>query len=253
MSGPGQVAPGGKRPFRSAETISRRADGRRTGPGDPNVALIADNANLATLPLAPITAEMTRFEALFSADKLVGEQNTALIGRIVQENSALPTLETRLFDEHHARDGSYPRVRRCNSDERHGDFHGTGRLPIETNRCGTVCRFTALCQAWVGFTPVDLTEEPEGKWLAATGRRDPRRRACARRVAHREGPRHFRPGPFPSGIRRDRTDRGSSPCPKRRRSRPRTAARRPRTRRPPRSPAAESSTRRRDRPGCLST
>lgn len=67
-------------------------------PGDPNVALIADNADLAALPLAPIAAEMTRLEALFSADKLVRNQYAALTGRIAQENSALQTLETWLTD-----------------------------------------------------------------------------------------------------------------------------------------------------------
>jgi hypothetical protein len=38
-------------------------------PGDPN-ALIADTADIATLPLAPIAAGMTRLEALFSADNM---------------------------------------------------------------------------------------------------------------------------------------------------------------------------------------
>jgi hypothetical protein len=51
-------------------------------PGDSNVALIANNADLASLPLAPIVAEMTRLEALFSADKLVRDQYTALTNRI---------------------------------------------------------------------------------------------------------------------------------------------------------------------------
>jgi hypothetical protein len=67
-------------------------------PVDPNVQLIADNANLSTLPLAPIAAEMVRLEALFSADKLVRDQYSALTGRIAQENSALRNLETRLTD-----------------------------------------------------------------------------------------------------------------------------------------------------------
>ena len=52
----------------------------------------------ATLPLAPIAAEMTRLEALFSADKVVRDQYAALTSRIAQENSALQTLETRLAD-----------------------------------------------------------------------------------------------------------------------------------------------------------
>ena len=89
-------------------------------PGDPSVALIAHNADLASLPLAPIVAEMTRLEALFSADKLVRDQYTALTNRITQENSALQTFETRLADAQGAttrrkdlqneRDGSYGRV-----------------------------------------------------------------------------------------------------------------------------------------------
>lgn len=89
-------------------------------PGDPNVALIADNAELAALPLAPLAAEMTRLEALFSADKLVRDQYAALTGRIAQENSALQTLETRLTDAQGAaarrkelqaeRDDTYGRV-----------------------------------------------------------------------------------------------------------------------------------------------
>lgn len=67
-------------------------------PGDPNVALIPDSADVSTLPLAPIAAEMTRLEALFSADKLVRDQYTALTKRIAQENAALQTLQTRLAD-----------------------------------------------------------------------------------------------------------------------------------------------------------
>jgi hypothetical protein len=67
-------------------------------PGFPGVPLIADNDELAALPLAPIAAEMTRLEALFSADKLVRDQYSALTGRIAQENSALQTFENRLTD-----------------------------------------------------------------------------------------------------------------------------------------------------------
>ena len=48
-------------------------------PGDPSVPLIADDADLSTLPLAPIAAEMARLEALFSADKLVRDQYTACL------------------------------------------------------------------------------------------------------------------------------------------------------------------------------
>jgi hypothetical protein len=66
--------------------------------GDPNVPLITDKADLGVLPLASIVAEMTRLEALFSADKLVRDQYSALTARVAQENSALHTLETRLTD-----------------------------------------------------------------------------------------------------------------------------------------------------------
>lgn len=89
-------------------------------PGDSNVPLIAYNADLASLPLAQIAAEMVRLEALFSADKLVREHYSALTGRIAQESSALQTLETRLTDAQGAaerrrdlqneRDDTYGRV-----------------------------------------------------------------------------------------------------------------------------------------------
>jgi hypothetical protein len=97
----------------------RKLNGVAPSAGDPNVALIADTADISTLPLAPI-AEMTRLEALLSADKLVREQYAALTGRIAQENSALQTLETRLADAQGAaarrkdlqteRDDTYGRV-----------------------------------------------------------------------------------------------------------------------------------------------
>lgn len=76
----------------------RKLNGVPPSPGDPNVALIADEADLAMLPLATIVAEMARLEALFGADKLVREQYAALTKRIAQENSALQTLEARLTD-----------------------------------------------------------------------------------------------------------------------------------------------------------
>jgi hypothetical protein len=98
----------------------RKLNGAPPPPGDPNVALIPDTADLSTLPLAPIAAEMMRLEALFSADKVVREQYTALTGRIAQENSALQTLEIRLTDAQGAavrrkdlqteRDDTYGRV-----------------------------------------------------------------------------------------------------------------------------------------------
>lgn len=76
----------------------RKLNGVPPPPGDPNVALIPDDTDVSTLPLEPIAAEMTRLETLFSADKLVRDQYSALTRRIGQENSALQTLETRLTD-----------------------------------------------------------------------------------------------------------------------------------------------------------
>jgi len=98
----------------------RKLNGVPPPPGDPNVALIPDNADVSTLPLAPIAAEMTRLEALFSAEKIVRDQYAALTNRIAQENSALQTLEIRLTDTQGAaarredlqteRDDTYGRV-----------------------------------------------------------------------------------------------------------------------------------------------
>lgn len=103
-----------------ADSEVQKLRGVAPPPGDPNVALVADNADLSSLPLAPVAAEMKRLEALFSADKLVRDQYTALTGRIAQENSALQTLETRLADAQGAaarrkdlqaeRDDTYKRV-----------------------------------------------------------------------------------------------------------------------------------------------
>lgn len=88
--------------------------------GDPNMPLVVENADLTALALAPIAAEMTRLEALFSADKLVRDQYAVLTGRIALENSALQTLETRLTEAQGAatrrkelqaeRDDAYGRV-----------------------------------------------------------------------------------------------------------------------------------------------
>ncbi len=103
-----------------ADSEVQKLHGVAPPPGDPNVTLVADNADLSSLPLAPVSAEMKRLEALFSADKLVRDQYTALASRIAQENSALQTLETRLADAQGAaarrkdlqaeRDDTYGRV-----------------------------------------------------------------------------------------------------------------------------------------------
>lgn len=98
----------------------RKLNGTPPPPGDSNVALIPDTADLSALPLAPIAAEMSRLEALFSADKVIRDQYKALTSRIAQESSALQTLESRLADAQGAaarrkdlqteRDDTYGRV-----------------------------------------------------------------------------------------------------------------------------------------------
>jgi len=65
---------------------------------DPNTPLIAEGVDLGTLNLSIIIAEITRLEALFSADKVVREQYAALTKRIGQGNATLKTLETKLAD-----------------------------------------------------------------------------------------------------------------------------------------------------------
>ncbi|MEJ7592480.1 MAG: TrlF family AAA-like ATPase [Planctomycetaceae bacterium] len=98
----------------------RKLNGDPPPPGDPSIPLIPDAADVSTLPLAPITAEMTRLESLFSADKIVRDQYTALTSRITKETSALQSLETKHTDAKGAaprrkalqaeRDDSYGRV-----------------------------------------------------------------------------------------------------------------------------------------------
>jgi AAA domain, putative AbiEii toxin, Type IV TA system len=89
-------------------------------PGAPNVALIADGEDLATVKLATIKAEMVRLEQFISADTVIRSQYVALSSRIAQENGALKALETRLIDAQAAlarrkalqteREASYGRV-----------------------------------------------------------------------------------------------------------------------------------------------
>ncbi|MBZ7921537.1 AAA family ATPase [Ensifer adhaerens] len=88
--------------------------------GDPNTSLFPDTADLTKLTLNILMAEMTRLEALVSADNIVRGQYAALSQRIGQENTALQTLQTRLTDAQGAaarrrelqgeRDAAYGRV-----------------------------------------------------------------------------------------------------------------------------------------------
>ena len=78
--------------------------GPPVAPGDPNAPLFPETADLSKLTLRMLLVEMTRIEALVSADNLVRNQYSALSQRIVQENTFLQTLQTRLTDAQGAAD-----------------------------------------------------------------------------------------------------------------------------------------------------
>lgn len=88
--------------------------------GDPNTPLFPDTADLSKLTLNTLLAEMTRLEALVSADNIIRGQYSALSQRIAQENTALQSVQTRLTDAQGAaarrkqlqgeRDAAYGRV-----------------------------------------------------------------------------------------------------------------------------------------------
>ena len=167
----------------------RKLNGVPPPPGDPNVALIADDADLATLPLAPIAAEMTRLEALFSADKLVRDQYAALTGRIAQENSALQTLETRLTDAQGAaarrkelqteRDDTYGRVFEAIINEQNA-LAGLyaplmARLAASSGtlkKLSFSVRRIADVQAWGSVAERELLDLPQGRALPRPGLAD---------------------------------------------------------------------------------
>ncbi|WP_322628791.1 AAA family ATPase [Halothiobacillus sp.] len=79
-------------------------NGKPLQPGDPNTTFIADDVDIGTLSLSTIAAEMTRLEALFSADKVVRDQYAALTKRIGQENANLKASEAKLTDAQSAAD-----------------------------------------------------------------------------------------------------------------------------------------------------
>jgi hypothetical protein len=101
------------------ENISK-LNGEPTQVISPDIPLIAGNADLSTLGLFIVNAEMGRLEALFSADKVTRDQYAALNKRIENGEAALKLLETKLLDAKGAmarkremqaeRDDSYKRV-----------------------------------------------------------------------------------------------------------------------------------------------
>jgi len=97
---------------------------------DPNTPLIGDTADLSTVQLAMIKAEMTRLEQFISADQVVRGQYAALSKRIGQENGELEALTARLLDAQGAavrrralqseREAAYGRVFQAIVDEQAG-------------------------------------------------------------------------------------------------------------------------------------
>jgi hypothetical protein len=73
-------------------------------PIDPNVALIADTAELNDQPLALLEAEITRLEKLVSVDRDTTNKFTALSKRITDETTALVRLKEKLADYEGAKD-----------------------------------------------------------------------------------------------------------------------------------------------------
>lgn len=65
---------------------------------DPATPYFSDSADLSKLTLNTLQAEMTRLEALVSADALMRRQYAALSQRIAKESGALQTIEKRLVD-----------------------------------------------------------------------------------------------------------------------------------------------------------
>ncbi|BDD93766.1 DNA repair ATPase [Pandoraea sp. NE5] len=66
--------------------------------GDPAVPLIQADADLKTVQLAVLKAEMARLEKRISADTVVRNQYTTLSKKIATEKAALQALKTRLDD-----------------------------------------------------------------------------------------------------------------------------------------------------------
>lgn len=72
--------------------------GTPVAPGAPDTPVFHEAVDLTELPLNTLLAEMTRLEALISADNLVRSQYAALSQRIALESGALQNLQVRLRD-----------------------------------------------------------------------------------------------------------------------------------------------------------
>lgn len=72
--------------------------------GDPNMPFITDGADLDTIHLATLKAEMARLEKFISADTMIRKQYIALSKKIGTENGAMQALKVRLIDANEAAD-----------------------------------------------------------------------------------------------------------------------------------------------------
>lgn len=75
-----------------------KIDGIAPPEGDPNTPLIAVDADLGTIQLATLRAEIARLEKLISADTVIRKQYAALSKRVSVENGVLQALKARLDD-----------------------------------------------------------------------------------------------------------------------------------------------------------
>jgi len=143
-------------------------NGAAPSESDPNVPLIPADADLKTIQLSILKAEMVRLEKLISADTVVRNQYTTLSKKISTEKAALQTLKTRLEDAKSAverrkvlqqeRDAAYGRLfdavimeQRALTDlyaplmERLGATQGTLRkLSFKVSRSANVAEWATL-------------------------------------------------------------------------------------------------------------
>lgn len=81
-----------------ADAEIAKLQGVRPAEGDPNIALVAADADLSTVQLGPLMGEMARLEKLISADSVVSNQYSLLASRITLESGALSALQAQLTD-----------------------------------------------------------------------------------------------------------------------------------------------------------
>lgn len=81
-----------------ADAEIEKLKGAPPPPSTPDTPLIPDSADLDSLPLAPLDAEVERLGSLFGDDRLVKEQFATLSARITDEESRIQALQNKLDD-----------------------------------------------------------------------------------------------------------------------------------------------------------